>query len=515
MSVVANVPRSIALQPQNPSGVGSAEGWDPLTVYNINEIVSYSAVLGQPNLYVAVALTTTAGEEPATVVSGNLVVSEEWRLCAKGEPMWVPGQSYYPGDVVSYASGGGGTDDTEPSLYMCLVATGAVSPSPPAPVAGFTSEYWKLLVSSGGGTVGVSSVITGAGSGLIATTTPGGQVQLTRGLLNGYGISLGAGVPPPNPNQLYVGLNYYTDYGCGIDILSPSEPANPADPLYYSANLIGGALVSDGDPLSPTFSTGFGGGVLVTRNTTESSGEPNNSSRQYATSISLTANLTTANGCGIQTIPSSTTSALGLATNLTTPIGSGMELVPSILNSSLAVKTNFTTANGCGLTLTPALATSALGLATNLTTATGCGLSLAPSGSTTGIALSANLVAGSNIALTPSSVPGNTSIVVSSATPQLSTPYSRYHLLSDETPVFIALNSDGFTEEDTFAVVPNTTPYDSAGGGHMTSYFLNWVFSGPTLGWTIQMVKGGASAGFSCEYIITALTKNRQPIPPP
>lgn len=509
MSVVANVPRSIALQPQNPSGVGSAQGWDPDTEYNINEIVSYSAVLDQPNLYVAVALTTTAGQEPATIVDEALVVSDEWRQCATGEPMWVPGQTYYPGDVVSYATGGGGTTNTEPSLYLCLKLT---SPDFPAPVAGDTSPFWKLVAFSGGGDIGITSVITGAGSGIIATTT-GGQVELTSGLFNGYGISLGDGPAPPNPSQLEVALNYYTDYGCGIDILSPTEPANPADPLYYSANLIGGVLVSDNDPITPTFSTGFGGGVLVTRNTTEGV-SPSVSSRQYATSISLTANLTTANGCGLSKIPSTTDSSIGLATNLTTPIGCGVELLPSILNSSLAVKTNFTTANGCGLTLTPALATSALGLATNLTTATGCGLSLSPSGSTTEIGLSANLVAGSNITLAPSVVPGNTSIVVSSATPQLSTPYgATVTVAGDEAPVYFAPNSAGFTEEDTFAVVPLTTPYDSVGGGHMTSYLIDWVPTG-TLGWTIQMVAGGASAGFTCQYSITAFTKGRLPPPP-
>jgi hypothetical protein len=224
--------------------------WLGTSAYAVNAQVTYAeAGPINPFWYVLKCISpvsavppNTSNPPPITSFGPPVVVNTaNWVLQNPGEPAYVNGQAYLPGDVVSF---GGAAEGANPPLYMCLVETTA---SP-----GATPSSWKALATAGDapGAVTVSSI---AASGISVTQPTAGNylVAASLGAAAGSGITVAAGTGTAQN----LSVNLTTANGCGIS----KTPSGGDTSLGLALNLSVGA----GLTLTPSTVSGDTNTVLT------------------------------------------------------------------------------------------------------------------------------------------------------------------------------------------------------------------------------------------------------------
>lgn len=230
MSANAPPPRSLAVLPI-PSGatnlpgsppVGGPAIWSSIAAYAVNAQAAYSAG-GVPETWYNVKCVTAVsapGPNPPPISSFSpLVLNSSWVLQNNGEPAFVIGTIYTPGDVVSF---GGSAYGAAPPLYMCVVKT-AASPAD-QPLA------WKALATGSAASLSVSSA---PASGITVTEPTLGAFSVATNLTlaDGCGLVTGAG----SGTAQTLATNLTTAIGCGLTKTPSVVPGNTG--LGLSLNL--------------------------------------------------------------------------------------------------------------------------------------------------------------------------------------------------------------------------------------------------------------------------------------
>jgi len=205
--------------------------WLGTSAYAVNALVTY-AEAGPTNPFwyvlkcispVSAAPPNTSNPPPITTFNPVVVNTANWVLQNPGEPAYVIGTVYLPGDVVSF---GGAADGANPPLYLCLVET-AASP-------GAQPSSWKAL-STAGDAPGATTVSAIAASGITVTQPSAGNyfVSAELGTAAGSGVTVAAGAG----NAKNLSVNLTTADGCGIT----KSPSVGDTSLGLALNLSAGA----------------------------------------------------------------------------------------------------------------------------------------------------------------------------------------------------------------------------------------------------------------------------------
>jgi hypothetical protein len=164
-------PRSLAVQPLELLPAPTV--WDSRTGYAVNTLVSYAG--GVYRCIVPVAPAPSPAPANAPPQNNSFFV-----LATAGDPYFVEGTAYIPGDVVTYTASG----LVDSQFYMCLVAT-SDSPS-------LSPQKWKALGT--GVPVPDPVVVTSASaSGITVTESPAGTFSVATALTAGYGLASAPG----------------------------------------------------------------------------------------------------------------------------------------------------------------------------------------------------------------------------------------------------------------------------------------------------------------------------------
>ena len=270
--MTAPPPRSMAVLPI-PSGattypgsppVGGPALWSSTAAYAVNAQASLSNGANPEVWYNVKCITAVSapGPNPIPISSFDpLVLDSSWVLQNNGEPAFVIGTIYTPGDVVSF---GGAVYGAAPPLYMCVVKTAASPADQPA--------SWKALATGETTTVESAPAVGGVNSGITVTEPSLGVYDVAANLsaasgvtitnaVSGSGLTIGANLS--GGTGITVGSGTGTEKVVSLNVNNPVTPGSgiTVSGANISANILGsyplGVVLGVGTDTSKKITTSF------------------------------------------------------------------------------------------------------------------------------------------------------------------------------------------------------------------------------------------------------------------